>query len=132
MSAKHPAFAMFRCEVRSLLTDHVLEKFLSKGAFGSVSQCRNVHSNHMRAIKLIMPHGGLVGKEFKAAVRETNLQQRLGASQDICKIYSWITFAGAIKASPPESRLRVTLPTDVDVQMNFYVSSWNIARRARS
>ena len=53
------------------------------------------HTNSIRAIKLVMPPNGLEGTEFKEAVAETTLQQKLAASQDMCKIYSWGTFAGA-------------------------------------
>ena len=86
---------MRRCEGRSVLTDFAWEGKLGAGAFGMVSKCRNIHTNSIRAIKLVMPPNGLEGTEFKEAVAETTLQQKLAASQDMCKIYSWGTFAGA-------------------------------------
>ena len=56
---------------------------------------RNRHSGDQRVIKLMMPHSkGEHSDEFKLAVVETELQQKLGASEYIASIYSWGTFDG--------------------------------------
>ena len=85
-----------RCEGRSLLTDYVWEGTLGAGAFGRVSKCRNRHDGSLRAIKIIMPPGGLVGAGFQDAMAETKLQQKLAVTEEICKIFSWGAFSGAL------------------------------------
>ena len=46
-------------------------------------------------IKLMMPDDqGELSDEFKLAVVETELQQKLGTSDFIASIYSWGTFDG--------------------------------------
>lgn len=82
------------CEGRSLLTDFVWKKELGAGAFGVVSLCANRYNGDERAIKIIKPPGGQVGVDFQEAAKETQLQQEIATSDDICKIYSWGTFTG--------------------------------------
>ena len=60
-------------------------------------QCahRNRHNGDQRVIKLMMPHSkGEHSDEFKLAVVETELHQKLGASEYIASIHSWGTFDG--------------------------------------
>ena len=60
---------------------------------------RNRHSGKLHVIKFMMPDSkGEFSNEFKLAVVETELQQKLGISEFVASIYSWGTFDGAIRA----------------------------------
>ena len=68
---------LLSCENRSALTDFVWVSNLGSGSFGRVSMCRNTLNGNTRAIKIIMPRGGVMGDAFKAANQETQLQQKV-------------------------------------------------------
>jgi len=88
---------LLSCEKRSLLTDYVWVRMLGVGAFGRAHLCTNRFSGERIVIKLMMPDSkGEFSDEFKLAVVETELQQKLGNSEFIASIYSWGTFGGAV------------------------------------
>ena len=56
---------------------------------------RNRHSGERRVIKLMMPDAkGEFSDKFRRAVVETELQQKLCASEFIASVFSWGTFDG--------------------------------------
>lgn len=67
----------------------MFQRKLGAGNFGRVSQCRNRYNGDIRAIKIIKMDKAA---DFKDAVVETALQQKLG-SEGICKIYAWGAFS---------------------------------------
>ena len=105
---------LLSCEKRSLLTDLDHIKFIGRGTFGRFATsaryfgvqliihcalarfvrahlCRNRYSKKNVVIKLIMPREGQHSRDFVRAVKETELQQRLGNSEFVASVFSWGT-----------------------------------------